>query len=230
MEIKEQLEKIKELRKIAPTILILCLVLCLASALIWYKYDEYRDLDREVQSLENDIALLKSAVSPQTKALLEKKIKEAEIDLKNTKEKIEIMKKIIPSKADLDEILDIISSNAEKSKVVLNSLKPSAEENITLYYNKNTNKLEVFNPQTTNNQNKSQDKNKQEQKMPKDAINFKKININVDVSGSFNSIEKFLEGISKSKRFMSIENISIKKEGEMLRALITFSTYYLPEQ
>ncbi|MBX0310219.1 MAG: type 4a pilus biogenesis protein PilO [Sulfurihydrogenibium sp.] len=226
MNVKEQLEKIKELRKVAPTIAIVCLI----SVFTLHKYNEYQNLDKEVKSLENDIALLKSAVSPQAQALLEKKIKETELDLKTTKEKLEAMRKIIPPKANLDEILGIISSDAIKSKVVLNSLKPSAEEDLILFYNKNTNKVETF-TQPPNNQNKTQDKNKkQEQKIPEDAVKLKKININIDVSGSFNSIENFLEKISMSDRFISIENISMKKEGETLRALITLSTYYLPEQ
>lgn len=256
MDVREQLEKVKGLQKnallIAPTILILCLIFVF---LILPKYDEYQNLDKEVQNLENDIALLKSAASPQTQALLEKKMKETEFDLKTTKEKLEIIRKIIPPKPNLDEILDIISLDAKESAVTLNSLKPSAEENITLFYNKNTNRLETFNPQPVNNQNnnqnnnqinnqnnsqikvatnnqiKVQDKNKkQEQKAPDNAVTFKKININVDVSGSFNSIENFLGKLSRSERFISVENISIKKEGGTLRALISLSTYYLPEQ
>lgn len=231
MDIKEQLEKAKEMRKNALLIALTILILCLISVLILHKYDEYQNLDKEVKSLENDVALLKFAASPQMQSLLEKKKKETDVDLETTKEKLETMKKIIPSKPDLDRILNIISIDAKKSMVTLNSLKPSAEESIILFYDKNTNKLETFNPQSTNNQNKVQDKNKkQEQKVPENAVTFKKININVDVSGNFNSIENFLGEISKSERFISIENISIKKEGGTLRTLISLSAYYLPEQ
>jgi Tfp pilus assembly protein PilO len=106
--------------------------------------------------------------------------------------------------------------------LILNSFKVEKEEEVILYYNKSTNKLEVFNP--TPNKDK-----KEEQKVPENAIKLKKININANVSGSFNSIKNFLDEIAKSERFISAENVFIKKEGGLLTGVVKLAVYYMPE-
>ncbi|MBX0313269.1 MAG: hypothetical protein JHC31_16150, partial [Sulfurihydrogenibium sp.] len=71
----------------------LLLLICLA---LIYKH---KDLDKKVQRLEKDITLLISASDPQTKNLLEKRMRE--IRFKSNREKVDAMEDIIPSKADL---------------------------------------------------------------------------------------------------------------------------------
>jgi Tfp pilus assembly protein PilO len=186
------------------------------------KYNEYKALNEEVQNLENEVKLLKSSINPQIQLTLEKKLQQVETDIKNTEDKLEVMEKIIPPKPNLDDILDIASLSAKKSMLTLNSFKIEKEEDIILYYNKDTDKLEVFNP--TPNKDK-----KEEQKIPENAIKLKKISITVNVSGNFNSIKNFLDEMAKSERFISVENVSIKKEGGFLNSVIKLAVYYLPE-
>jgi Tfp pilus assembly protein PilO len=186
------------------------------------KYNEYKALNEEVQNLENEVKLLKSSINPQIQLTLEKKLQQVETDIKNTEDKLEVMEKIIPPKPNLDDILDIVSLSAKKSMLTLNSFKIEKEEDIILYYNKDTDKLEVFNP--TPNKDK-----KEEQKIPENAIKLKKISITVNVSGNFNSIKNFLDEMAKSERFISVENVSIKKEGGFLNSVIKLAVYYLPE-
>ncbi|WP_299226194.1 type 4a pilus biogenesis protein PilO [Sulfurihydrogenibium sp.] len=190
--------------------------------LISPKYDEYKALNEEVQNIENEIELLKSSVNPQIQLVLEKKLQQVKTDLKNIENKLEVTKKIIPPKPNLDDILSVVSLSAKKSMLTLNSFKVEKEEDVTLYYNKNTDRLEVFNP--TPNKDK-----KEEQKIPENAIKLKKINITVNVSGNFNSIKNFLDEIVKSERFISTENVSIKKEGGLLNGVVKLAVYYLPE-
>jgi Tfp pilus assembly protein PilO len=186
------------------------------------KYNEYEALNKEVQNLENEVELLKSSVNPRIQLILEKKLQQVETDIKDIENKLEVMEKIIPSKPNLDDILDIVSLSAKKSMLTLNSFKIEKEEDIILYYNKDTDRLEVFNP--TPNKDK-----KEGQEIPENAIKLKKINITVNVSGNFNSIKNFLDEIAKSERFISAENVFIKKEGGFLNSVIKLAVYYLPE-
>jgi Tfp pilus assembly protein PilO len=186
------------------------------------KYNEYKALNEEIQNLENEVELLKSSVNPRIQFILEKKLQQAKIDIKNIENKLEVMKKIIPPKPNLDDILDVVSLSAKKSMLALNSFKVEKEEDIILYYNKDTDRLEVFDP--TSNKDK-----KEGQEIPENAIKLKKINITVNVSGNFNSIKNFLDEMAKSERFISTENVSIKKEGGFLNSVIKLAVYYLPE-
>jgi Tfp pilus assembly protein PilO len=223
VNIKEQWEKTPRWQKafllIALTGAFLYLIFII---LISPKYDEYKTLNEEVQNLEKELELLKSSTNPQIQLILEKKLQQVKTDLKNIENKLEIMKKIIPPKANLDDILDVVSLSARKSMLTLNSFKVEKEEDVILYYNKNTDRLEVFNP--TPNKGKNE-----EQKIPENAIKLKKISITVNVSGNFNSIKNFLDEIAKSERFLSAENVSIKKEGGMLNGAVNLAIYYLPE-
>jgi Tfp pilus assembly protein PilO len=224
--IKEQWENTpgwqKALLLIVSTVGVLYLIFII---LISPKYNEYKALNEEVQNLENEIGVLKSSVNPQIQLVLEKKLQQVKADLKNIENKLEVMKKIIPPNPNLDDILDVVSLSAKKSMLTLNSFKVEKEEDVILYYNKNTDRLEVFNPMP----NKDKKDKKKEQKIPENAIKLKKINITVNVSGNFNSIKSFLDEIAKSERFISTENISIKKEGELLNSVIKLAVYYLPE-
>jgi len=186
------------------------------------KYNEYKALNEEIQNLENEVELLKSSVNPRIQFILEKKLQQAKIDIKNIENKLEVMKKIIPPKPNLDDILDVVSLSAKKSMLALNSFKVEKEEDIILYYNKDTDRLEVFDP--TSNKDK-----KEGQEIPENAIKLKKINITVNVSGNFNSIKNFLDEMAKSERFISTENVSIKKESGFLNSVIKLAVYYLPE-
>jgi Tfp pilus assembly protein PilO len=223
VNIKEQWEKTPRWQKafllIALTGAVLYLIFII---LISPKYDEYKTLNEEVQNLEKELELLKSSVNPQIQLVLEKKLQQVKANLKNIENKLEVMKKIIPPKPNLDDILDVVSLSATKSMLTLNSFKVEKEEDVILYYNKNTDRLEVFNP--TPNKDK-----KEEQKIPENAIKLKKISITANVSGNFNSIKNFLDEIAKSERFISAENVSIKKEGGMLNGVVNLAIYYLPE-
>jgi Tfp pilus assembly protein PilO len=223
VNIKEQWENTpgwqKALLLIVLTVGVLYLIFTI---LISPKYDEYKALNEEVQNLENEIELLKSSVNPQIQLVLEKKLQQVKTDIKNIENKLEVMKKIIPPEPNLDDILNVISLGAKKSMLILNSFKVEKEEEVILYYNKSTNKLEVFNP--TPNKDK-----KEEQKIPENAIKLKKINITANVSGNFNSIKNFLDEIAKSERFISAENVSIKKEGGLLTGVVKLAVYYMPE-
>jgi len=223
VNIKEQWEKTPGWQKafllIALTGAVLYLIFII---LISPKYDEYKTLNEEVQNLEKELELLKLSANPQIQLVLEKKLQQIKANLKNIENKLEVMKKIIPPKSNLDDILDVISLSAKKSMLTLNSFKVEKEEDVILYYNKNTDRLEVFNP--TPNKDK-----KEEQKIPENALKLKKISITANVSGNFNSIKNLLDEIAKSERFISAENISIKKDGRMLNGVVKLAIYYLPE-
>jgi Tfp pilus assembly protein PilO len=221
--IKEQWENTPGWQKALLLIVLTGGVLYLAFIiLVSPKYNEYKALNEEIQNLENEVELLKSSVNPRIQLILEKKLQQTKADIKNIEDKLEVMEKIIPPKPNLDDILDVVSLSAKKSMLTLNSFKVEKEEDIILYYNKDTDRLEVFNP--TPNKDK-----KEEQKIPENAIKLKKINITVNVSGNFNSIKNFLDEIAKSERFISTENVSIKKEGGFLNSVIKLAVYYLPE-
>jgi len=169
--IKEQWGNIPEWQKAFLLIALAGAVLYLIFIiLISPKYDEYKTLNEEVQNLEKELELLKSSVNPQIQLVLEKKLQQVKTDIKNIENKLEVMEKIIPPKSNLDDILDAVSLSAKKSMLTLNSFKVEKEEDVILYYNKNTDRLEVFNP--TPNKDK-----KEEQEIPENAIKLKKLTL-----------------------------------------------------
>jgi hypothetical protein len=221
--LKEQWENTPVWQKVLLLIVLTIGVLYLIFIiLVSPRYDEYKALNEEVQNLENELEVLKSSVNPQIQLVLEKKLQQVKTDIKNIENKLEVMKKIIPPEPSLDDILGVVSFSAKKSMLILNSFKVEKEEDVILYYNKDTDKLEVFNP--TQNKDK-----KEEQKVPENAIKLKKINITANVSGNFNSMKNFLDEIAKSERFISVENVSIKKEGGLLAGVVKLAVYYMPE-
>ncbi|MBX0310585.1 MAG: type 4a pilus biogenesis protein PilO [Sulfurihydrogenibium sp.] len=226
--LKEQWENTPVWQKVLLLIVLTIGVLYLIFIiLVSPRYDEYKALNEEVQNLENELEVLKSSVNPQIQLVLERKLQQVKTDIKNIENKLEVMKKIIPPEANLDDILGVVSLSAKKSMLILNSFKVEKEEEVIFYYDKSTNKLEVFNP-TQNKDKKDKDK-KEEQKVPENAIKLKKINITANVSGNFNSIKNFLDEIAKSERFISVENVSIKKEGGLLTGVVKLAVYYMPE-
>lgn len=218
MDIKQQLSNLPTWQKIALSV---ASVIAVSYFLIYPKYEEYSALNDEVQKLEKEVEVLKASTNPQTQLLLQKKLKQTEAEIEDVKGKMATIERIIPSKPNLDDILNVISLSAKKDNVILNSLKVDKVEDVILYYDKNANKLLPFNPTQT----QSNDK-KQQQKIPENAIKLKKISITANISGDFNSTRDFVKDLSNSARFISIENISIKKVNELLNSTINIATYY----
>lgn len=167
MDIKQQLSKLPTWQKVALSVVS---VIAISYFLVYPKYEEYNALNDEVQNLEKEVETLKASTNPQIQMALQKKLKQTEADIENTKGKLTTIERIIPPNPNLDDVLNTVSLSAKKDNVILNSLKVDKVEDVTLYYDKNANKLLPFNPTQTQTKDK-----KQQQKIPENAIKLKKI-------------------------------------------------------
>ncbi len=222
MDIREQWEQTPLWQRIFLIFIgLLFFAFVIYNFLLSPKLDEYKNLKEEILNLENQVELLKNSVDAKKQKILEKKLEEVKEAIKQDEFKIQSLSNIIPPKPDIDDVLSIVSLTARKNMTILNSFKVDKEEEIYLYYNKDTDKLEEIKPK--------QDKDKQVQ-IPANAIKLKKIVINTDLSGDMKSIKNFLDDISKSERFIVADNIVLKKEGNALISTINLVVYYLPEE
>ncbi len=229
MDIREQWEQTPYWQRVLLIIIFLLIfAFVIYNFLLSPKLEEYKSLQEEVSNLKNQNELLKNSTDAKKQEMLEKKLKEIKESLKQDQLKMKSLSNIIPPKPNLDDVLAIVSLTAKKNMVILNSFKIDKEEEIYLYYNKDTDKLEEIKPKQDNaNSNDKKDKKIQ---IPENAIKLKKVIINTDLSGDIKGIKNFLDDISKSERFIVADNVVLKKEGSILRSTVNLVVYYLPEE
>lgn len=227
MDIKQQWEA-------TPTWQKIFLIFTFSGALAYFifnfflspKIEEYSNLEKEVQDLESKLEALKLIANPEKKSLYEKKIESLKKEMEEANRQLETLSKIIPPKPMVEDILKVITSYANLDNIVINSFKLEKEEEVFLFYDKDSNSLKTIPKEEP----KEKD-NKNQQQIPKEAILVKKVYINTNVSGSFDQLKKFLNDISNSKRLIIVDNITVKKESfNSLNFNINFITYYIPEE
>ncbi len=188
------------------------------------KSEEYENLKNEVESLETNLNSLKVIADQNKEKLYEVKISNLRAEIDKNNKKLESLSRIIPSKPMTEEILKIITGYANLDRLIVNTFKIEKEEEVYLYYEKDSDSLKTISKQ-------DQSKKELKQQIPKDAILVKKIYLSSNFSGDINKIKNFLNNLSKSERLIIAENVVIKKEsGNLLNFNISFVTYYLPEE
>lgn len=184
------------------------------------KKEEYDNLNTEVENLKGELEKLKVSADSKTLEKLERKINEIQIQNKQKLSKLESLSNIIPPKAELDAILNIVSVSAKTSGLILNNFKVDKEEDVYLYYDQNDNSLKTF--QKTD--------DKKQNQIPENAIHLKKINIQSSLYGNMKDIFPFLDKIATSKRLINVESLGVKKESGKLNYTLSLSVYYSPEE
>ncbi|MEZ0323900.1 MAG: hypothetical protein ABWJ98_06310 [Hydrogenothermaceae bacterium] len=190
------------------------------------KKEEYDNLNTEVENLKSELEKLKISADSKTLEKLERKINEIQNQNKQKLSKLESLSSTIPQKPELEEILNIVSASAKTSGLVLNNFKVDKEEDIYLYYDKNDNSLKTIQKTDDNKDNKKKDQNQ----IPENAIHLKKINIQSSFYGNIRGIFPFLDKIATSKRLISVESLNVKKESGNLNYTLSLSVYYSPEE
>lgn len=224
MDIREQWEQTPFWQRMLLIVIgLLFFAFAVYNFLLSPKLEEYKNLNEEVSNLGNQIELLKNSVDAKKQKILEKKLEEIKEAIKQDEIKLQSLSNIIPPKPNIDDVLNIVSLTARKNMIILNFFKVDKEEEIYLYYNKDTDKLEEIKPKqyNTNNDKKIQ--------IPENAIKLKRIVISTDMFGDMKSTKNFLDDVSKSERFIAVDNIVLKNEGSALRSTINLLVYYLPE-
>jgi len=182
------------------------------------KLDEKNKLAEEVGNLSSEVETLENSIKPENKIRLQKQLQQIKKEIEELNNKLAVLEKKIPSKPETDEILDIIYKDSKQAKLTLSNFKIEKEEDVYISYNQETKKVDFFVPT---------DKNKNP---PQNSIKLKKQVINTSfATDDMSNLSKFINILSKEERFISIENMEIKKEGQGLKINLSISTYYLGE-
>lgn len=214
--------------------------------------EEISNYEKEKQQLESELNIIKSLADKNKSKLLEAKLKKMEEELKLNKTKLETLQSFIPSNLELSPLFDTVIKNCENYNLKLVGLGVEKEEDVVLYYNKQSNKVEVEvlskedekkNQQNNKNNKDEKQKGKEENKDHiKEGIKAKRVYIQSFIVGNTQNIIKFLDSFSNSDRLIIIDKVdlSVDKAGinskqderKKLGVLgnITLATYYIPQQ
>ena len=173
---------------------------------------EKDNLTKEIRQLKTEISILKARANPRKIAELEKEIKEVQKDIKKRKFELKKLKTIVPDKAEVDKILKSITINVYKSNLILNKFDISNENTVYLSYDKKNNKI-IMNAK----------------KNEKNTILLKRLTITLKITGSFKNLLKYIKALSKLKRLVIIDSISMRSVKDTLKIDMSISTFYSQE-
>ncbi len=192
--------------------------------LIQPKKENIRKLSQEVDTLERQVNTLKRYTSPAYIKRLENEISSIQKEIAQLKDELKDVEKIIPTDKNLDQILSYISFSANRSKLVLEKFKVSDEKTVWVSYNEKTKNLKFKKHKT-----EQQTETKQSKPITKE-VRMKQINIDILLKGDVKKLKNFLVGLSKSERYIAVDNIHLVKGEESLSSEIKLKTLYLPEE
>ncbi|ACN98201.1 hypothetical protein SULAZ_0675 [Sulfurihydrogenibium azorense Az-Fu1] len=227
MDIKQQWEMTPKWQKIFLILVIFgAIAYLIFISFISQKLEEYSNLQQEVETLESNLNTLKAIANPQKEKVLKLKIKNIKNEIDENNGKLEVLSKIIPSDPKIEEILKIITNYALSSGLIINGFKVEKEEDVYLFYDKESDTLKTI----PKNQEKEKNKESTNQ-IPKEALNVKKIYLSSSFSGGIDQLKNLLNYLSKSERLIIVESLSIKKESsKLLNFNLSYVIYYMPEE
>lgn len=227
MDIKQQWESTPQWQKI---FLVLATFGAIAYLIFTFfispKLEEYSNLEQEVNNLENTLNTLKAISNAKKEEALKLKLETLKKELDENNKKLADLSKIIPSNPKIEDVLKSITSFASSSGLVINSFKVDKEEDVYLFYDKESDTLKtVPKKQETGNAKEST------QPIPKEALTVKKIYLSSNLSGGLEQLKNFLNYLSNSERLIIVETLTVKKDvSKTLNFNISYTTYYMPEE
>ncbi len=214
--IKEQWAELPEWKKLLVVGLVsLAIGYLFYAFVISEKIIERDKLNREVQNLQREVERLKRASDPRIKKRLTRKLKELEQEISMLNQKMEYLSRIIPESENPQLLLKFLSEGVKKSGLILDKFEISKPENALISYKDN--KLVIK-------------KTKKNSKTRKDEISLKRVTINLNLYGDLTSLYNFIKFVGKSKRYIRIDNVRLKKSESGLRIGVQLSTFYLPKK
>ena len=194
------------------------------------KYMEISKVEKEVNNLEKEVTFLKKIATPENIKKLNQEYAKVKKTNQELREKLKEIKKIIPEESKINKILSFISTSAETNNITLNQFKVSKVKKVVAYYDSKNDKIVIKDDKGKPKPQKSKKrKNKKaKQKEPK-GIKLNQVQMAADFNGNIPGFVKFLADVSKSERYISIDNILVKKGKNDLNIKLNLSTFYSRE-
>jgi hypothetical protein len=215
------------------------LLILIFAALIMYgifflsiqpKYTEISKIEKEVSSLDKEVTFLKKIATPENIKTLNQELAKVKEKNKQLRIKLQELKKIIPEKSKINKILSFISTSAFFNNLTLNQFKVNKTRKVVAYYDSKNDKIVIKEDKKQKTVVKKSKKGKKKKKVnqPK-GVKLNQIQMYADLTGDIPGLVKFLADISKSKRYISIDSISISKGKTDLNIKLNLSTFYSRE-
>lgn len=227
MDIKQQWESTPQWQKIFLVLATFgAIAYLIFASFISPKLEEYSNLEQEVNNLESTLNNLKAISNVKKEEALKLKLETLKKEIDENNKKLVDLSKIIPSDPKIEDVLRSITNFALSSGLVINSFKIEKEEDVYLFYDKESDTLKtVPKKQETGNAKEST------QPIPKEALTVKKVYLSSNLSGGINQVRNFLNYLSNSERLIIVESLSIKKEvSKLLNFNVNYVIYYMPEE
>jgi len=124
------------------------------------------------------------------------------------------LKNIIPEKPNINEVLYTIANNIQKTNLIMDELLIKGEEPVAIVYDK-LNKRILFKSISENNEIQST------------KLLLKKVNIELNLRGKVKYLMRYINKLSKSKRYLKIHDARIKNTKTGIKIILNLSTYYM---
>ncbi len=197
------------------------------------KYTEISKIEKEVNSLDKEVTFLQKIATPENIKKLNQEYLSIQKENEKLKTKLKEIKKIIPEKSQINKILSFISTSASNSNITLNQFKVNKTKKVIAYYDSTNDRIiikdEKAQQKVANKQKGKRGKKKKNQPPKPKGVKLNQIQMYADMTGDIPGFVKFLTDVSKSERYISIDNIVIKKGKNDLNIKLNLSTFYSRE-
>ncbi|MDM7274083.1 type 4a pilus biogenesis protein PilO [Sulfurihydrogenibium azorense] len=227
MDIKQQWESTPQWQRIFLILAIFgAAAYLIFISFISQKLEEYSNLQQKVNHLESTLNTLKAIANTKKEEALKLKVRNLKKEIDENNKKLIDLSRIIPSDPKIEDVLKSITNYALNSGLIINSFKIEKEEDVYLFYDKESNTLKTIS------KNQEMGKNKEPtQSIPKEALTVKKVYLSSSLSGGIDQLKNFLNYLSNSQRLIIVESLSIKKENsKLLNFNLGYVIYYMPEE
>ncbi len=195
------------------------------------KYEEIAKIEKDVTSLEKEVAFLQKVATPENIKKLNKEYTKIQEENRLLRQKLSEIKKIIPEASKINKILSFVSTSASANNITLNQFKVNKVRKVVAYYDSANDKIVITDekkkPKAVKKQKKGKKKKTESQK-PK-GVKLNQVQMFADLTGDIPGFVKFLADVSKSERYISIDNILIRKGKNNLNIKLNLSTFYSRE-
>ena len=195
------------------------------------KYGEIAKIEKEVTSLEKEVNFLHKVATPENIKRLNKEYAKIQKENQLLRKKLSEIKKIIPETSKINKILSFISTSASVNNITLNQFKVNKVRKVIAYYDSTNDKIVITDEKKKPKAAKSHKKGKKKKPEPPKpkGIKLNQVQMFADLTGDIPGFVKFLADVSKSERYISIDNILIRKGKDNLNIKLNLSTFYSRE-
>ncbi|MFN4308356.1 type 4a pilus biogenesis protein PilO [Sulfurihydrogenibium azorense] len=227
MDIKQQWESTPQWQRIFLILAIFgAAAYLIFISFISQKLEEYSNLQQKVNHLESTLNTLKAIANTKKEEALKLKVRNLKKEIDENNKKLIDLSRIIPSDPKIEDVLKSITNYALNSGLIINSFKIEKEEDVYLFYDKESNTLKTISKKQEMGKNKEPT-----QSIPKEALTVKKVYLSSSLSGGIDQLKNFLNYLSNSQRLIIVESLSIKKENsKLLNFNLGYVIYYMPEE